>query len=237
MFDILKGLHAVDMMVNTWITLGTSRTAKPNTRAAQEAETRSPVICQWHWGPPWHWALSSLWIVAVGQAMPQSCHDLKDFTKYWQVLSAKRRCCLQFPRGKKPLWEMIGLCSAFTLKHFAVSAECIWWKTHQNTSVIFKNKPIFLILFLHVKKIPANEKNPSKVAYICSLLQQKPVGISNMGLCLGWPQLRKHEEEDEPSLINALPLIQEAAESGLSQKLFRWVPASLGRFRKHWGML
>lgn len=45
-----------------------------------------------------------------------------------------------------------------TQRHFAMSAECICWKTHQNTSVIFKNKSTFLILFLPVKKIPANEK-------------------------------------------------------------------------------
>lgn len=56
-------------------------------------------------------------------------------------------------------------------------------KTHQNTSVIFKNKSIFLIFFLHVKKIPANEKNPSKMAYKCSFFQQKAVSISNLGLC------------------------------------------------------
>lgn len=31
-------------------------------------------------------------------------------------------------------------------------------KIDQNTSVIFKKKAIFLILFLHVKKIPGNEK-------------------------------------------------------------------------------
>ena len=98
--DILKDLHAVDMMVNSRITLGTSRAAKSNTRAAREAETtRSPVICRWwwQWGP---WALSCLWISGVWQATPDSCRGLKVFTKYWQVWPAKKRFCLQFPGGK-----------------------------------------------------------------------------------------------------------------------------------------
>lgn len=101
--DTLKSLHAVDMMVNSRITLGTSRAAKSNTRAAQEAETtRSPVICRWwwQWGP---WGLSCLWISGVGQVMPEFCQGLKVFTESWQIWPAKKRFWLQFPRGKQAI--------------------------------------------------------------------------------------------------------------------------------------
>lgn len=70
MFDILKGLHVVDVMVKSRMALGTLRAAKSNTRAPQEIETvRSQGDCYWWWqqGP---WALSSLEVSGVGQAEP-----------------------------------------------------------------------------------------------------------------------------------------------------------------------
>ena len=129
-FDILKGLHAVDVMVNSRITLGTLRAAKSNTRAAREAETtRPPVICHWwcQWGP---WALSCPWISGVGHATPKSCLGLKSYTSAgWYDQS--RDFAYNFQEGNKPLWDMTLCCclSAFihlpSLRHFARSAVCI----------------------------------------------------------------------------------------------------------------
>lgn len=120
-FDILKGLHAVDMMVNSWITLGTSRAAKSNTRATQETETtRSPVICHWWWqgGPR---ALSCLWISGAGQATPESCWGLKIFTKYWQVWPGKQRFCWQFHRGKQAIVQNYSFLLLFCVYMFTYS--------------------------------------------------------------------------------------------------------------------
>lgn len=131
MFDILKGLHAVDMMVNSWITLRTSRTAKLNIRATWEAETtRSPVICCWWW--QWElWTLFCLWISGVGQATSESCWGLKVFLlnigKYGQPI---RDFAYDFPEGNKPSWEVtlfvvVLYLYLLTPKHFAMSTECI----------------------------------------------------------------------------------------------------------------
>lgn len=102
MFDILKGLHVVDVMVNSQIARGTLRAAKSNSRAAWEAETtRSPVICcwWWQWGP---WALSCLWVLRVNQATPKSCLGLKDFISTGQYVQLKD-FAYSFLEGNKPL--------------------------------------------------------------------------------------------------------------------------------------
>lgn len=55
---------------------------------------------------------------------------------------------------------------------------------YQNTSVIFKKWSIFLTLFLHVRKVPANEKQAPKWLTYAACFQQEHEHISNLGLCL-----------------------------------------------------
>lgn len=115
--------------------------------------------------------------LALGSLLPldfrseaENATVLPWFKRFYQILTSvvsQEEMLPTIPQRKTSHCEkwlvlvVLHLCLP-TMRHFAMSAECICWKTHQNTSVIFKNKSIFLILFLHVKKIPANEKNPQK---------------------------------------------------------------------------